>query len=590
MLVTVERDGNVAVVTMNRPEAMNALSSALREELAKAMVAVDADDSIHAVVLTGAGQRAFTAGLDLKELGAQGLGAANAETAQANPVKAIEQCRKPVIGAINGVAITGGFEVAVACDILIASENARFADTHARVGIMPGWGLSQKLSRLIGISRAKELSLSGNFLDAQTACAWGLVNRVVPAEELLPAAKKLAADIASADPGMIQAYKRLIDDGYAVPFGEAMALEHERSSSANSKVNKAEVEARRMAVMERGRAQQASNHLQPVRVERRRELGLTIPEIRRAFFHEGVAGLQRIRGLRKQDLLAVLQAKGVFHAGRIDVQVQRVLGQAQAHRAGQQHFIGQSQGLAQQFLMRDNLAHQAAGQRLVRVHELAGQQVFAGDRAADQTRQEIAGPHVAAAQANLDIGRVHPQVGRGIAHIAGQQEREAAAAGRSLCTGDDRLRALAHGLHHGCNHPLGAPSGMDRAGIAVALPAGQVQSGAERAALCPQLDHAHFVAVMEAGEIVQQRLDQRLVHGVEPVRTVERDDFDRAPVLDDDRLLLCLIGHILLPFSVWFGPLTYPDRTLQEEAGLQALLCVVTGLAALLAMPRHPSQ
>lgn len=257
MLVTVERDGNVAVVTMNRPEAMNALSSALREELAKAMVAVDADDSIHAVVLTGMGQRAFTAGLDLKELGIQGLGAANAETAQANPVKAIEQCRKPVIGAINGVAITGGFEVAVACDILIASENARFADTHARVGIMPGWGLSQKLSRLIGISRAKELSLSGNFLDAQTACAWGLVNRVVPAEELLPAAKKLAADIASADPGMIQAYKRLIDDGYAVPFGEAMALEHERSSSANSKVNKAEVEARRMAVMERGRAQQA---------------------------------------------------------------------------------------------------------------------------------------------------------------------------------------------------------------------------------------------------------------------------------------------------------------------------------------------
>ena len=256
MLVTVERDGNVAVVTMNRPEAMNALSSALREELAKAMVAVDADDSIHAVVLTGAGQRAFTAGLDLKELGTQGLSAANAETPQANPVKAIEQCRKPVIGAINGVAITGGFEVAVACDILIASENARFADTHARVGIMPGWGLSQKLSRLIGISRAKELSLSGNFLDAQTACAWGLVNRVVPAEELLPVAKKLAADIASADPAMIQAYKRLIDDGYAVPFGEAMALEHERSSSANSQVNKAEVEARRMTVMERGRAQQ----------------------------------------------------------------------------------------------------------------------------------------------------------------------------------------------------------------------------------------------------------------------------------------------------------------------------------------------
>ncbi len=255
MLVTVERDGNVAVVTMNRPEAMNALSSALREELAKAMVAVDADDSIHAVVLTGAGTRAFTAGLDLKELGTQGLAAANAETPQANPVKAIEQCRKPVIGAINGVAITGGFEVAEACDILIASENARFADTHARVGIMPGWGLSQKLSRLIGISRAKELSLSGNFLDAQTACAWGLVNRVVSAEELLPAAKKLAADIASADPAIIQAYKALIDDGYAVAFGEAMALEHHVSSARNAKVSGGEVEERRRAVMERGRSQ-----------------------------------------------------------------------------------------------------------------------------------------------------------------------------------------------------------------------------------------------------------------------------------------------------------------------------------------------
>ena len=257
MLVTVERDGPVAVVTMNRPEAMNALSSGLREELAAAMVEVDSDDTIHAVVLTGAGTRAFTAGLDLKELGVAGLGAANAETPAANPVKAIEQCRKPVIGAINGVAITGGFEVAMACDILIASENARFADTHARVGIMPGWGLSQKLSRMIGISRAKELSLSGNFLDAQTACQWGLVNRVVSAEDLLPTAKKLAADIASADPAMIAAYKRLIDGGFALPFGEAMALEHATSSARNAQVKGGEVEERRKAVMERGRAQQA---------------------------------------------------------------------------------------------------------------------------------------------------------------------------------------------------------------------------------------------------------------------------------------------------------------------------------------------
>ncbi len=258
MLVTVEREGAVAVVTLNRPEAMNALSRGLRAQLAQAMRELDGEERIRAVVLTGAGTRAFTAGLDLKELGADtsNLGAANAEDALANPVKAIEQCRKPVIGAINGVAITGGFELALACDILIASENARFADTHARVGIMPGWGLSQKLSRLIGISRAKELSLTGNFLDAQTACAWGLVNRVVAPDELLPAAVALANDIASADPGMVQAYKALIDEGYAVNLGEGLAIEHTRSSAANRAVNAEDVESRRRAVLERGRMQQ----------------------------------------------------------------------------------------------------------------------------------------------------------------------------------------------------------------------------------------------------------------------------------------------------------------------------------------------
>lgn len=254
-LVLITREDGVATVTLNRPEAMNALSKALRAELAAAMRELAADESIRAIILTGAGERAFTAGLDLKELGADtsNLGAANATSADENPVRAIELCPQPVIGAINGVAITGGFEVALACDIRIASTNARFADTHARVGVMPGWGLSQKLSRLIGIGRAKELSLTGNFLDAETACAWGLVNRVVAPADLLPAAQALARDIASADPAMVRAYKALIDDGYALPFGDAMALEQERSSAANRSVSADAVEARRLAVMERGR-------------------------------------------------------------------------------------------------------------------------------------------------------------------------------------------------------------------------------------------------------------------------------------------------------------------------------------------------
>ena len=250
------RDG-VALVTLNRPQAMNALSKTLRARLYEVMRMVDADDAVRAVILTGAGERAFTAGLDLKELGsdASALGAANAEGADENPVKAIEHCRKPVIGAINGVAITGGFEVAIACDVLVASTNARFADTHARVGIVPGWGLSQKLSRMIGISRAKELSFTGNFIDARTALDWGLVNHVVAPEELLPLARKLASDMAGIDPAFLASYKELIDEGYARSFGEGLELEARRSSAANSQVRPEEVEARRAAVQARGRDQ-----------------------------------------------------------------------------------------------------------------------------------------------------------------------------------------------------------------------------------------------------------------------------------------------------------------------------------------------
>lgn len=254
--VLVQRDGPVATVTLNRPEAMNALSRALRAELAATMRGLAVDESIRAIVLTGAGERAFTAGLDLKELGADtsNLGAANAEGADENPVRAIELCPQPVIGAINGVAITGGFEVALACDILIASTHARFADTHARVGIMPGWGLSQKLSRIVGLGRAKELSLTGNFLGAEAARDWGIVNRVVAPEELLPTAQALARDIAGIDPAMVRGYKKLIDDGYALPFADGLALEQRRSKAANAAVRAEEVEARRLAVIERGRA------------------------------------------------------------------------------------------------------------------------------------------------------------------------------------------------------------------------------------------------------------------------------------------------------------------------------------------------
>lgn len=256
-LVLREDEGGIATLTMNRPEAMNALSIALRAELAAAIRAADADPEVRVIVLTGAGPRAFTAGLDLKELGGTpgALGAANPKDAQNDPVLSMEACTKPIIGAVNGVAITGGFEVALACDVLIASTNARFADTHARVGILPGWGLSQKLARAVGIMRAKELSLTGNFLDATTAAAWGLVNRVVPPEDLLPTARKLAADMASIPADTLSDYKKLIDEGFALAGGEARKLESTTTSARNAAVKPEEVEARRAAIQSRGRAQ-----------------------------------------------------------------------------------------------------------------------------------------------------------------------------------------------------------------------------------------------------------------------------------------------------------------------------------------------
>jgi enoyl-CoA hydratase len=255
-MLKVERIETTAVVTLDRPEAMNALSRALRARLHAAVSELSADPAVKVLILTGAG-RAFTAGLDLKELGGDpgGLGAANATGASENPVLAILSCPKPVIGAINGVAITGGFELALACDVLIASTQARFADTHARVGILPGWGLSQRLSRIIGPYRAKELSLTGNFLDAQTAYDWGLVNRVVAPEALMPAALALAADMASIESGTLTAYKSLIDRGYDLAFGAGLDHEHAVSGAANAKVTPQMVEARRAAIQARGRTQ-----------------------------------------------------------------------------------------------------------------------------------------------------------------------------------------------------------------------------------------------------------------------------------------------------------------------------------------------
>lgn len=230
------RSGAIVVVTLNRPSVLNALSRELRREFCTALQQLDDDPSVRAIILTGAGERAFTAGLDLTET-ADELPGTIERVDGANPVAAIEACSKPVIAAVNGLCITGGMEIALACDIVFASRTARFADTHVRVGLLPGWGLSQRLSRQIGRQRAKEISLSGNFVNADRAFALGLVNDVVDPTELMSHCLEFAKSIADADQDTVRAYSKLIDDGAACTFAEALELEKLRCASHASRLD-----------------------------------------------------------------------------------------------------------------------------------------------------------------------------------------------------------------------------------------------------------------------------------------------------------------------------------------------------------------
>jgi enoyl-CoA hydratase len=243
------------LLTLNRPEALNALSVALCRELTATLARLSADEGVRVVVLTGSG-RAFCAGLDLTDLsGVTGTELAALVTSpDFDVVAAVRRFPGVVVGAVNGFAVTGGFELALACDVLLASTDARFADTHGRVGVLPGWGLSQRLPRLIGALRAKELSLSCKFLDAAKAEAWGIVNRVVPPAELLPQALALAEDMLEVPPPILRSYKRVIDDGLAGTLDHGLRLERGRSEESFAALGPGALAARREAILTRGRA------------------------------------------------------------------------------------------------------------------------------------------------------------------------------------------------------------------------------------------------------------------------------------------------------------------------------------------------
>ena len=256
-VLLVERETAVATVTLNRPNQMNALNAELRIALGDALAELEADPEIRAVVLTGAG-RAFCAGMDLKEIGGGSEGQTGYELSVAgqDAMRAgFENFSGPVIAAVNGAAATAGFEMALACDIIFVAKGAKFLDTHARVGIVPGWGLSQRLPRIIGITRAKEVSLSGNALTAELAYEWGLANRVCEAETLLQEAKALALDICSCVPGVMEQVKTMIDTGYTMHFEDAMAYELETGIESSKQIDSAKIGERRAAIIERGRDQ-----------------------------------------------------------------------------------------------------------------------------------------------------------------------------------------------------------------------------------------------------------------------------------------------------------------------------------------------
>ena len=250
-VLLIETAARIRTLTLNRPEVRNALSMELRDKLFPALREANAADDVDVVILTGT-DPAFCAGIDLKEIAAGLEGAAGIPDLSPK----WPPLGKPVIGAINGVAVTGGFEIALCCDILIASENARFADTHARVGLLPSWGMSVRLPQAVGRGLAYRMSLTGDYLGAHDALRVGLVTQVVTHDELLDAAKAVAESIVGNNRDAVRAllasYHRIDDAQTHASFRieQLSAAEWIRANASS-----ADIAANRDAVIKRGRSQ-----------------------------------------------------------------------------------------------------------------------------------------------------------------------------------------------------------------------------------------------------------------------------------------------------------------------------------------------
>ena len=233
--ITVSTEKSIATITINRPDAMNALNKETLEELSKAITKLNATKSVKVAIITGAGEKAFIAGADIKQMkDLTPLQAKEFSELGHQVLFQIEHSRLPFIAAVNGYALGGGCELMMACDIIIVSENAVIGQPEINLGISPGFGGTQRLSRLVGTPKAKELLLTGKNLTAQDAHAIGLVNTVVPAENLLETVTKLASKIASKSAVQLQFIKELVNKGINLDIAHANALEISYFSSSFS--------------------------------------------------------------------------------------------------------------------------------------------------------------------------------------------------------------------------------------------------------------------------------------------------------------------------------------------------------------------
>lgn len=223
--ITYEVEGQIGIITINRPKALNALNSAVLDELDKTLDAVD-QEAIRCLILTGAGEKSFVAGADIGEMSTLTKAEGEAFGKKGNDVfRKLETFPIPVIAAVNGFALGGGCEISISCDIRICSENAVFGQPEVGLGITPGFGGTQRLARIVGTGKAKEMIYGARNIKAEEAYRIGLVNNVYPAEELMPAAKKLASTIARNAPIAVRNCKRAINEGIQVDMDQAIVIE-----------------------------------------------------------------------------------------------------------------------------------------------------------------------------------------------------------------------------------------------------------------------------------------------------------------------------------------------------------------------------